>query len=138
MIWRKWMAHIGEPLTLKITIPIYAIYPLLVGLSPNLTLVLVAGIFYAFFAAGVSLSHLNVLLRVIPNEKRPQYIAYYTALMNAGAFVAPLIGVKLADTIGLAPTLIGCGLLAGLGGLSFTLWPVHVPDPQPLPAPEEG
>ena len=88
-----------------------------------------AGVFYAFFAAGVSLSHLNVLLRVIPEETRPQYISYYTALMNAGAFVAPLIGVQLANHFGLTPVLVGCGLLASLGGLSFTLWPVKIADP---------
>jgi MFS family permease len=137
MIWRRWMSRIGEPLTLKITIVIAGAYPLLVGLSPSLTLILMAGAFYAFFQAGVGLSHLNTLLRVIPEDARPQYTAYYTALMNAGAFVAPLVGIQLSNIFGLAPTLIGCGIAAALGGLTFTLWPVLISPPKPKPILDE-
>jgi MFS family permease len=131
MIWRKIMSRIGEPLTLKITIAIAGIYPFLVGLTSNLTVILLAGAFYAFFQAGAGLSHLNTLLRVIPEDARPQYTAYWTALMNAGAFVAPLIGVRLADQYGLAPVLMVCGAVSVLGGLTFTLWPVLIADSLP-------
>lgn len=137
MIWRRWMGRIGEALTLKITIVAAAIYPFLVGMTPNLNLILLAGAFYAFFQAGVGLSHLNILLRTMPADKRPQYTAYWTVLMNAGAFVAPLIGVQLANHLGLAPVLIACGLTAGLGALTFILWPVQIADPLPLPNPVE-
>lgn len=130
MVWRRWMHRLGEIRTLKVTILIAAAYPMLVGLSPNLTVILFAGAFYAFFAAGVNLSHLNILLRVIPEQSRPQYTAYWTALMNAGAFVSPMIGVRLADQFGLAPTLVACGILAMLGALMFTLFPVQIGDPE--------
>jgi len=139
MVWRKWMSNLGETKTLKITIAIASTYPLLVGLSPSLPLILVAGALFSFFNAGVGLSHINTLLRVIPDDKRPQYIAFWTVLMNSGAFIAPLISVKIADLVGVVPTLIGCGIIAALGALSFTFWPVKTPPPQPVaPAPQEA
>lgn len=138
MIWRRWMNKMGESKTLKITIALASIYPLLVGLSPSLTVILGAGALFSFFNAGVGLSHFNTLLRVMPEDKRPQYTAYWTALMNAGAFVAPLIGVQFANWFGLAPTLIACGIISGLGALTFSIWPVRVPDPVPYALPEEA
>jgi MFS family permease len=138
MFWRRWLGRLGESKTLKITIALASLYPLLVGLSPSLTLILGAGALYSFFNAGVGLSHFNILLRVMPEDSRPQYTAFWTALMNAGAFVAPLIGVQFANWFGLAPTLIGCGIIAGLGALTFSLWPIKIPEPLPLKLPEEA
>lgn len=138
MIWRKWMGSLGESKTLKITIAIASTYPLLVGFSPSLTVILLAGALFSFFNAGVGLSHINTLLRVIPEDKRPQYIAFWTVLMNIGAFIAPLISVQVANLIGLVPTLIGCGAIATLGALSFTIWPIQTPPPTAPALPEEA
>ena len=138
MIWRKWMGGLGEAKTLKITIAIASTYPLLVGLSPSLPVILGAGALFSFFNAGVGLSHINTLLRVIPDDKRPQYIAFWTVLMNIGAFVAPLISVQIANLIGVVPTLIGCGIISTLGAISFTIWPIHTPPPTVAALPEEA
>lgn len=131
IIWRRWIHRLGENKTLKLTIFAAAAYPLLVGLSPNLTFVLLAGVFYAFFNAGVGLSHTNVLMRTMPAESRPQYTAYWTALMNSGAFIAPLIGVKLADQFGLSTMLVICGITAIIGASSFALLPIRIGEPMP-------
>jgi MFS family permease len=138
MIWRKWMGSLGEAKTLKITIAIASTYPLLVGLSPSLTVILAAGALFSFFNAGVGLSHINTLLRVIPEDKRPQYIAFWTVLMNIGAFIAPLISVEVANIFGVVPTLIGCGIFAAAGALSFTLWPIQTPPPVVQILPEQS
>ena len=37
------------------------------------------------------------------------FLALYTTIMNIGAFVMPLIGVKLADQFGPAPVIVAGG-----------------------------
>ena len=137
MIWRKWMVKLGEGKTLKATIVLASLYPLLVGISPSLTVILIAGVWANFFSAGTNLSHLNILLRIMPENRRTEYTAYWTILMNSGAFVAPLIGVELANIFGIVPTLIGCGIFSAIGAFGFILWPIRIPAPGLPPLREE-
>jgi sugar phosphate permease len=127
LVWRRWMHRFGESTTLKVTMVLASTFPLLVGLSHSLVLILFANALNAFANAGVGLSHFNTLLKVMPENSRTEYTAYWSILMNAGACVAPFIGVLLADWLGLAPTLVLCGVVSTLGALSFTFWPVQVP-----------
>jgi predicted MFS family arabinose efflux permease len=60
----------------------------------------------------------------MPEADRHSYTALYTTLMNAAAFISPLIGVALANRYGFAPVLMFCGLLSILGSISFWIWPV--------------
>jgi MFS family permease len=138
MIWRRWMGKLGEATTLKITIVLSSIYPLLVGLSPSLTIILGAGAISGFTNAGVNMAHFNTLLKVMPGHSRAEYTAYWTILMNSGAFIAPLIGVQVANWLGITPTLIVCGIISSLAALSFTIWPIRVPPPVINTLPEEA
>jgi MFS family permease len=127
-LWRRLMARWGESKTLKRTTPGIGLYPLLVGLSPTLTPILFAAGLNGLIAPGVNLSHISTFLKVCPEARRPSYIAFYTAIMNAGAFVCPLLGIALADRFGLGLTLIGCGIFWLLGSMAFRVWPVRVAD----------
>jgi MFS family permease len=127
-IWRRLVERWGESRTLKRTVMGAGLYPLLVGLSPALTPILFAAGLNGLIVPGVTLSHFNTLLKVCPQDRRPSFIGLYTTVMNAGAFVCPLIGVALANRFGLAPTLVGCGVFWLLGALSFRLWPIRVAD----------
>ena len=123
-IWRKMMARWGKYTTLKRTIVLIGLYPIAVGFLPSLTLILVAIAFYNMIAPGVNLSHFTTLLEVTPEENRPGYTSWYISLVNTGAFIGPLIGVVIADWLGIAPTLVICGVLSILGSTSFWWWPV--------------
>ena len=123
-LWRWLLARWGEPVSLKRTIILIGIYPMLVGLTPSLPLILVYGALNGLIVPGVNLSHFNTLLRVIPAGARPQYTAVYMTTMNIGAFICPLVAVAIADRIGLAPMLVISGLLSVLGSTSFWWRPV--------------
>jgi MFS family permease len=123
-IWRKIMARWGKSATLKRTIVLVGLYPIAVGLLPSLSLILFAIAFYNVIAPGVNLSHFTTLLEVTPEENRPGYTSWYISLVNTGAFIGPLLGVAVADRLGIAPTLIICGMLSILGSTSFWWWPV--------------
>ncbi len=125
-LWRWIMTHWGEPVTLKRTIPLAGLYAVLVGLTPSLTVILLYGVLNGLIVPGLNLSHFNTLLKTMQPDARPRYTSIYMTIMNTGAFVCPLISVALANQIGLAPTLVGAGLLSMIGSTSFWWWPVHV------------
>jgi MFS family permease len=123
-IFRWILARWGEPNTIKRTALAFGWYPLLVGIFPSLTLILIAVGLNGIFSCGFSLSQLNQLMKAMPEEKRPEFTALYYTTTNIGAFIFPLVGVSMASIFGIGPTLIGCGLLSMLGATSFWFSPV--------------
>jgi len=124
LIWRNRMQRIGELRTLRYTIVLGGLYPLLVGFTHSLTPILIWVAINGLVAGGISLSHLNTLLRVIPEKDRPGYTAFYMTIMNIGAVISPMIGVTLGERFGFTPILIVCGLLSIIGSFSFWIWPI--------------
>ncbi len=121
----RWLVHRwGEASTLKITSPLITFYPLLVGLSANLPLVLLATAFNSLVSPIYSLSHNNCLLRAFPKGHEHDGIAIYNTLVSIAGFLMPLAGVGLAEAIGLKNALILSGMVSLVGSISFFLRPV--------------
>lgn len=129
-LWRRWVEKLGYHRTLLVTIPLSASYAFLVGLFPNLTAILAFGVFINLVNPGLNLSHFNIMLELCPEERRASYIAVYSALMNAGAFVAPMLGVALTEFIDIRWMLIiGAGIRL-IGAALFHLYKLQLPHPQ--------
>jgi MFS family permease len=124
LIWRNQMQRLGELRILKFTIVLGGLYPLLVGLTHSLTPILIWVAINGLVAGGISLSHLNTLLRVTPEKDRPGYTAFYMTVMNIGAVISPMIGVALSELFGFPIILSLCGLLSIIGSFSFWVWPI--------------
>lgn len=129
-IWRWIIRRLEEPTTLKLTIMWVGFYPLLIGLwwfVPELQslkpILILTGI-NGLIIPGVNLSHFNMLLKVTPDNNRPGFTAAYITVANLGAFICPFLGVYLSQHIGLAITLIGCGIACIIGSASFWIWPI--------------
>jgi MFS family permease len=135
MLWRRIMQRWGEPKTLKVTMLLLGTYPLLLGLTGWLPLILLAAVVHALVASGVNIAHLNTFLRVTPPDKRHAYNALNMTFMNGGIMVAPFIAVALANRFGFGPVLVGCGVAAILGATSFVIWPVGEGAPAPALVP---
>jgi MFS family permease len=129
-VWRRIIRRVGEGPTLQWTAAGAMIYPIAAGLSGALGPVLVAVVLDGLIAPAINLSHFAIFLRACPTKRRPLYVGIYSTLMNLGAFVAPLVGVWLANSVGLGPLLVVCGLLRGLGGLMFRFFPVCAEEPR--------
>ncbi len=127
-IWQRAIARWGENRVLKWTISVVGFYPLLVGLTPSLSLILAWTAINGLITPGVNLSHFNMLLKVSPPAERANYLAAYVVMMNAGAFVMPLVGVYLADRLGFALLLVAGGLLCLLGSSLFRWRALRTPD----------
>jgi len=132
-LWRRWLPRIGAGRALRLTVPLSASYAFLVALFPNLTLILIWGILINLINPGVNLSHISVFYRVCPEERRASYMAVYSSIMNAGAFVCPMIGIALAAVIDIRWVLVIGGVVRFLGALMFSI--LRIEDPQVAEAP---
>jgi MFS family permease len=128
LAWRRLLPRFGESRTLRVTWPLTGLLPLLIGISTSLNVVLLVIFVYGLVTPGLNLSHYNTLLEACPQQRRPMYISVYSSLVNVFAFILPMAGVALADSIGLTWTLVIAGSLWIVGGLSFSLLRIHVAD----------
>ena len=125
-VWRRWIRKLGYGRTLLISLPLAASYAFLVSLFPNLTLILAWGILISLINPGVNLSHFNILLKLCPDERRASYMAIYAAMMNAGAFVGPMVGVALSSLWGVRTVLLIGGAIRLLGAGLFYAFRIKV------------
>jgi MFS family permease len=123
-IWRRILPRWGEQKALRRSIICLGLYPMLISIFPSLNLFLVLGGLSGLIGPGTDLSQLNLLMKVLPEDSRPQFLGIYNALINLVAFICPMIGVSLGAWIGIRPTLFICGALAIVGSLSYWLMPI--------------
>jgi MFS family permease len=126
-LWRRIVRRIGEARSLLIALPIVSAYAIMIALVPHLTFILFADFLVNTIGPGVDLSHSVMFLELLPEGKKHSSTAVYSAVMNLGAFVCPLIGVALADRLGIVPTLLIGGALRCIGASLFYLFPVKEP-----------
>lgn len=128
-IWRRVIARRGEYPVLRLSASGAGIFPILAGISPTLPPILAAAALDGLIVTAINLSHYTMFLRVVPDERRPLFIGVYITLMNAGAFLMPLVGVALAEWAGLTTIILGCGVCRFLTGLLFHFWPIREAQP---------
>jgi MFS family permease len=123
-VWRHVIHRIGENKGLLLALPLACTYPFMVALVPNLSFILFAGFMINVLNPGVGLSHGIIFLNLLPPKRKYGATALYSMVMNIGAFVAPLLGVAIAERIGILPTLLIGGALRILGAGLFYLFPL--------------
>jgi MFS family permease len=122
--WRWLMPRWGEQKSLKRMIVLAGVYPILVGFTPSLPIILAYGVINGIISPGINLAHFNTLLSVTPANARPKFTSIYMTIMNLGAFVMPMISIAISNKIGLAPMLVIAGVLSIAGSTSFWWRPV--------------
>ncbi|MBN1933746.1 MAG: MFS transporter [Anaerolineae bacterium] len=129
--WQRRVRKWGYQRTLLVTVPLAASYAFLVSLFPNLTAILAWGVLISVINPGVDLSHFNLLLKLCPEDRRASYIAFFAAVMNAGAFVGPMIGVALSEVWSIRTLLLIGGGIRLFGALLFHIFPFKTRDSTP-------
>jgi hypothetical protein len=128
-LWQRGVRKWGENSILKRMIVLNGLYPILVGLTPHLGVIpLLTAVQGFLIGPAVNLTHLPMLLKVCPDERRPQYIAVFSTIMNISAFIMPLIGVALAGVFGFGPVIVAGGVMSVLGSSSFIWNRLRTPD----------
>lgn len=124
-LWRHWLPRLGDNRALRLTVPLSASYAFLVAFFPDLNLILIWGVLINLINSGVNLSHTNIFYRICPEDRRASYMALYSSIMNAGAFVCPMIGVALSEVLDIRWVLIIGGIARLLGALMFYVWRIE-------------
>jgi Na+/melibiose symporter-like transporter len=124
-LWRRIIARHGETLPLRVTIVLAGLYPLGIALTHDLNVLLALACLNGLVQPGLNTSHFAVLLRTCPDERRPTYMAIFVTVMNAGAFVGPMVGVALAAAVGINGAIAFGATLWLVGGALFWLFPVR-------------
>ncbi len=112
LVWRRSIHKLGNHRALLISFP-------------NLSAILVWGVLINLINPGVNLSHTSILYELCPEERRASYMAIYSSVMNAGAFVGPMIGVALAEVLNIRLMLILGGIIRLAGALLFHFIPLQ-------------
>jgi len=101
LLWGRARSRWGDRWLLLCSGLLVTLYTLMTALVPSLEWMIVTSMVGGFSWAGCNLALFNVMLAVCPGERRPTYVALYTALMNVTAFAGPLLGASLADGVGI-------------------------------------
>ncbi len=125
-LWRRWIRRLGYRRALLIAILPAATYPILVSLVPDLTVILIWGVWINLVNPGVNLSHFNILLKLCPDERRASYLALFSTVMNIGAFIGPMIGVAMTEMMSIRTVLLIGGGIRVCGALLFYLLRINV------------
>jgi MFS family permease len=99
-----------------------AAYPLLMALSSDVFLFLVAsavgGLSWALTGGALS----NYILERVPADDRPAHLAWYNLALNAAVLIGSLAGPWLGHRLGLAPALLLFAALRLLAALALWRW----------------
>lgn len=134
-LWTKLIARKGDLWVLLRTVLLTGVYPVLIVLLPWPTPILMLGFLNTLNDTGIGITHPSLFFDIIPPAKRNSFVAAHSIMMNVGAMIAPLAAAPLADSIGVAPVLIICGLFRFGGGILFWLMPPRPPAPAAPVAP---
>lgn len=121
LLWQRVIDRRGAGWVLVRAALLSTPYFLLIGMFPNLTLILLVSLLSGMVTPGIDVSHINVLYGVCPPSRRTTYMGMYVALMNSGAFLAPLlVGPLVGWTSARAAILLLCVVrLIGAGLFVF-------------------
>lgn len=126
-LWRKIVNRYGREKVLFFTAMLRPIYPIVVAIFPNLTMVMIVSAVTGVLMPGLSLSHYSMMLDATPNEKRDQFTAYYTLFQNISIFIAPLIGALMVGWVDYQITFFVFGAIRVIGGFMWKIFPVTEP-----------
>ena len=134
LIWPRLIDRRGYGWVLRRATLLSALYYFLIGLFPNLNLILVFAVFYGAVSPGVDISHFNTLLEVCDPRRRTFYLSVFVTLMNLGFFLAALGAAPLVDTYGAESLVLVLGGVRLLGALLFVVNPVRAQSIETTPA----
>jgi Na+/melibiose symporter-like transporter len=124
-IWRRLQKKTGSYAILAWTVPISAVYFLLIVVSPNIELILIATLFAGLLNAGTDIGIWLGLYRYGDKARRTMLINIYIGFALGIPFVAALFIPFLTNKFTLTEILIGSFVIRFIVGLYFMIPKVY-------------
>jgi MFS family permease len=117
--WARLIEKKGNAGTLFMATMAVAANPLMWLFANSMTAVYFIDMFGACATAGYTLALFNRQLEIVPAASRQKSIAFYTTLSQISAVIAPIVGMKLFESIDFAGTMWISTLVRIFGSLCF-------------------
>jgi MFS family permease len=98
-LWGRLNDRLGPAWVMRLTGLLIPIVPLAWSMAPGPWWLIPIELASGFMWAGYLLANFNLLLGLAPEAQRERFVALYQTVVFGAAFVGPLIGGALADTI---------------------------------------
>ncbi len=118
--WSLQSRRRGSRFVLLITTLGISLYPGLVALTHNQTVVFIYSTLAGVFQAGIDLVFFDELMRTIPPRYSPTFVSLAQSLQYLSAILAPLLGTYLSEHIGLSKALLFSAGIRLVGFILFT------------------
>jgi MFS family permease len=117
--WARQSHRKGSRYVLLISTLSVALYPGLVALTNNQTMIFIFSTITGIFQAGIDLVFFDELMKTIPPRYSPTFVSLAQSIQYLSAILAPLVGTYLAEHIGLSNALL---FSAGIRLVGFILF----------------
>jgi len=118
-IWAALSRRRGSRFVLLASTLAVAIYPGLVALTHNETLIIVIAALAGIFQAGMDLVFFDELMKTIPAQYSATFVSLAQSVQYLSSILAPIVGTLLAQQIGIGNALL---ISAGLRLIGFFLF----------------
>ena len=99
--WSRLSRRKGSRFVLLITTLCVSLYPGLVALTNNQTMIFIFSTVAGIFQAGIDLVFFDELMKTIPPRYSPTFVSLAQSIQYLSSILAPLVGTFLAEHIGL-------------------------------------
>ena len=104
--WARQSHRKGSRYVLLISTLCVALYPGLVALTNNQTLIFIFSTVTGIFQAGIDLVFFDELMKTIPPRYSPTFVSLAQSIQYLSSILAPLVGTFLAQHVGLSNALL--------------------------------
>ncbi len=121
-LWTCQTRKKGSHFVILITTLGLSLYPVAVGLTTQVSLIIFLAGLAGIFQAGVDLVFFDELMKTVPIEYSATFVSIAQSLQFASSMFAPILGTFLANHIGLDGGLFTSGIILLIGFLLFAFW----------------
>ncbi len=120
-LWARLSHRRGSRFVLLASTLVVALYPGLVALTHDQTLIIGLAAMAGIFQAGMDLVFFDELMKTIPPQYSPTFVSLAQSIQYLSAIVAPLLGTYLAAQTSIATALLISAALRLVGFVLFAL-----------------
>jgi MFS family permease len=117
--WTRQSRKRGSRFVLLATTFCVALYPGLVALTNNQTLIFILASVAGIFQAGIDLVFFDELMKTIPPKYSPTFVSLAQGITYLAAILAPLVGTYLSERIGITGALLFSTMIRFIGFILF-------------------
>ena len=117
--WTRQSRRRGSRFVLLATTFCVALYPGLIALTNNQTIIFILASVAGIFQAGIDLVFFDELMKTIPPKYSPTFVSLAQSITYLAAILAPLVGTYVSERIGITGALVFSSVICFIGFLLF-------------------